>query len=87
MMCFVSLVRLVALFGFVRLARLTFRAGEVYKPSTESRVSLIGTLLSWIQLTQIRWRSDQRESLVTHLLRRFVICPGSVVDIEKFVSH
>ena len=31
MMCFVSLVRLVALFGFVRPARLTFRAGEECK--------------------------------------------------------
>ena len=29
MMCFVFLVRLVALFGFVRPARLTLRAGEV----------------------------------------------------------
>ena len=31
-MCFVSLVRLVALFGFVRTGRLTFRAGEECKP-------------------------------------------------------
>ena len=31
-MCFVSLVRLMALFGFVRPARLSFRAGKVCKP-------------------------------------------------------
>jgi len=32
MMCFVILVFLVAMLGFVRPARLTFRAGEVCKP-------------------------------------------------------
>ena len=32
MMCFISLVCLVSLLGFVRPARLTFRAGYVFKP-------------------------------------------------------
>ena len=39
-MCFVSLVCLVALFGFVRPARLTFRGGEECKPLAIAAVTV-----------------------------------------------
>ena len=40
MMCFVSLVCLVALFGFVRPARMTFRGGEEFKPLAIAAVTV-----------------------------------------------